>query len=302
MVELSWWSMPWRHTPGRHCWASQQLHRNWSGAVAGHGVDRSLAWRFAAGQNRQSAHPLGRPVCFPAFATTPRTRADHVAIHVRALRRCALFVFLAGPISCLAADLSKAVIVTPAQLMPRERKAVEMLVQEVEKRSKVRWPMTQEWPADGMPAVVVGTAGSLASQTAKFNVAARAKKEEPKDQAAKAAEGFRFRSQGGNVLVAGNDERGLLFGIGYLLRQLHMTPNKVAIDDGLDVTTAPKYPLRGHQLGYRPKTNSYDAWDLAKWEQYYRDLAVFGCNAIELIRRAATTTRRALIFRCRRWR
>ena len=29
----------------------------------------------------------------------------------------------------------------------------------------------------------------------------------------------------------------------------------------LNVTTAPKYPLRGHQLGYRPKTNSYDAWD-----------------------------------------
>src|SRR5207244_1034271 len=42
-------------------------------------------------------------------------------------------------------------------------------------------------------------------------------------------------------------------------------------------------PLRGHQLGYRPKTNSYDAWDLPQWEQYFRDLAVFGSNAVELI-------------------
>ena len=42
-------------------------------------------------------------------------------------------------------------------------------------------------------------------------------------------------------------------------------------------------PIRGHQIGYRPKTNSYDAWDLAQWEQYIRDLAVFGCNSIELI-------------------
>jgi hypothetical protein len=41
--------------------------------------------------------------------------------------------------------------------------------------------------------------------------------------------------------------------------------------------------LRGHQLGYRPKTNSYDGWDVDQWEQYIRDLAVFGTNAIELI-------------------
>ena len=51
----------------------------------------------------------------------------------------------------------------------------------------------------------------------------------------------------------------------------------------LDITTVPKYPLRGHQLGYRPKTNSYDAWDLPQWEQYIRDLAVFGTNAVELL-------------------
>src|SRR5262249_34680891 len=37
------------------------------------------------------------------------------------------------------------------------------------------------------------------------------------------------------------------------------------------------------QLGYRPKTNSYDAWDLPQWEQYIRDLAAFGTNAVELL-------------------
>ena len=53
--------------------------------------------------------------------------------------------------------------------------------------------------------------------------------------------------------------------------------------DALSIATAPKYALRGHQLGYRPKTNSYDAWSLPVWEQYFRDLAVFGTNAVELI-------------------
>ena len=36
-------------------------------------------------------------------------------------------------------------------------------------------------------------------------------------------------------------------------------------------------------MGYRPKTNSYDAWTLPMWEQYIRDLVVFGTNAVELI-------------------
>ena len=41
--------------------------------------------------------------------------------------------------------------------------------------------------------------------------------------------------------------------------------------------------MRGHQLGYRPKVNTYDGWTPAQFEQYIRDLAVFGTNAIELI-------------------
>jgi hypothetical protein len=85
------------------------------------------------------------------------------------------------------------------------------------------------------------------------------------------------------ITVAGNDSRGVLFGVGRLLRALRMTRGNVGIADDFSITTAPRYPLRGHQLGYRPKTNSYDAWDLAQWEQYIRDLAVFGTNAVELV-------------------
>src|SRR5262249_57255082 len=106
--------------------------------------------------------------------------------------------------------------------------------------------------------------------------------------AIKGAEGFRlYVAKDGRaapaVFVVGNDARGVLFGVGRLLRELRMARGKVALDDRIDVATAPKFPLRGHQLGYRPKTNSYDGWDLPQWEQYYRDLAVFGTNAIELI-------------------
>jgi hypothetical protein len=62
-----------------------------------------------------------------------------------------------------------------------------------------------------------------------------------------------------------------------------MARHKVALPADFAETSAPRTRLRGHQVGYRPKTNSYDAWDLPQWEQYYRDMAVFGANVVELI-------------------
>src|SRR4029077_13047703 len=43
-------------------------------------------------------------------------------------------------------DLARAVIVTPRDLPSREKKAVAMLVDEVAKRTQVRWPVVAEWP------------------------------------------------------------------------------------------------------------------------------------------------------------
>ena len=68
-----------------------------------------------------------------------------------------------------------------------------------------------------------------------------------------------------------------------MLRELRLGRLKVTLPAGFRAESAPTTPLRGHQIGYRPKTNSYDGWTVALWEQYLRDLAVFGCNAVELI-------------------
>lgn len=132
-----------------------------------------------------------------------------------------------------------------------------MLVEEVEKRAQIRWPVTE-----------------AAGNRVAIEVTRRA---------SGPAEGYQIEVGGKTVSVAGNDARGVLFGVGRLLRALHMERGAVTIDDGFGETSAPKYPLRGHQLGYRPKANSYDGWTVPVWEQYIRDLAVFGTNAIELI-------------------
>ncbi|GAF69387.1 unnamed protein product, partial [marine sediment metagenome] len=85
------------------------------------------------------------------------------------------------------------------------------------------------------------------------------------------------------VVIVGRDGRGVLYGIGRLLRKMRLRPGSIQVPDGLRIITAPKYLLRGHQLGYRPKTNAYDAWSPAQYDQYIRELALFGTNAIEII-------------------
>jgi hypothetical protein len=158
-----------------------------------------------------------------------------------------------------AVDLSRATVVVPANFGGPERKAVSMLVDAVRERTRITWAVAGADPGASQPVVLIRRAG------------------------AGPAEGYQLRSTDNRVEITGNDDRGVLFGVGGLLRVLEMRRDSVTLPVPLNVNTAPKYPLRGHQLGYRPKTNSYDGWDVAMWEKYIRDLAVFGANAIELI-------------------
>jgi hypothetical protein len=178
-------------------------------------------------------------------------------------------------------DLSQAVVVTPADLSGPEKKAVAMLLDEVEKRTQRRPAHVVTWPAADVPVIAVGQNAALRKL---LDSAGRSL---VGPNAAAAPEGYQIQvdqSRGSPlVAVAGNDARGVLFGIGHLLRTMRMEKRDIKLPADFKIATAPHYPVRGHQLGYRPKTNSFDGWTLAIWEQYIRDLAVFGANAIELI-------------------
>jgi hypothetical protein len=176
-------------------------------------------------------------------------------------------------------DLTAAVVVTPPGLAGPEAKAAQMLVEEVGRRSHVRWERAEQWPA-GKAVVVVGPGEGVRKLLAEHGVRL------PDPAGRGGAEGYRVGITGDRppvVWVAGDDPRGTLFGVGRLLRELRIERTRVTLPAGFREESAPRTPLRGHQLGYRPKTNSYDGWTAAIWEQYVRDLAVFGCNAIELI-------------------
>ena len=83
--------------------------------------------------------------------------------------------------------------------------------------------------------------------------------------------------------MVGSDERGVLYGIGHILRKMRLSSQSIAIPKNLDISSTPRYAIRGHQLGYRPKTNAYDAWDVEQYDQYIRELALFGANSIEIM-------------------
>ena len=70
-------------------------------------------------------------------------------------------------------DLTKAVVVVPKGLSGPESKAVAMLVEEVERRTQVRWKVDQGWPEDGSPVVAVGTSAALGSFAGTLCPAAR---------------------------------------------------------------------------------------------------------------------------------
>lgn len=194
----------------------------------------------------------------------------------------AFFATLSAPLPSRAAalNLTSATVVSLGSSKV-EKKAVVMLIDEVHKRTGIRWKTAGAWPTKGNTAIVVGKESDLTALAGRFAESLAS------GPVTKAAEGYRIQIRqddaGAAVFVLGTDDRGVLFGVGRILRALRMSQAKISLADDFAIVTAPKYPLRGHQLGYRPKTNSYDAWDVAQWEQYYRDLIVFGANAVELI-------------------
>ena len=177
---------------------------------------------------------------------------------------------LSGSVA-VAADLAHAVIFVPQGASGPEKKAAQMLSEEIAKRTQLRLEVTGSAPAAGRPVIALGMASELGSRTNGLPAPMQG------------ADGYRVKAGASGVVIAGNDPRGTLFGAGYLLRHLRMERQVLEVDDSLQISTAPRYPLRGHQLGYRPKVNAYDGWTPAQFEQYIRDLAVFGTNAIELI-------------------
>lgn len=159
-----------------------------------------------------------------------------------------------------AIDLKKAVVVVRGDL-PALATAATVLQEEVKSRTGLQWERAAEVPPDG-PCIVIALA----------------------NDGAPGPEGFTLKSSAdGRIQINGADGRGALFGAGYLLRKLDWGRGAVSLPGPLSAVEQPEYAIRGHQLGYRARANSWDAWTPEQFDQFIRELALFGTNAIENI-------------------
>jgi len=167
-------------------------------------------------------------------------------------------VICAAPFSWgQAIDLKATVIVAPAE---DAQLAAQVLREEVAKRTELDWTEADTAPDNGAHVILAVDA-----------------------DAAPGAEGYAIVTEDEAIRITGADRRGLLFGVGHLLRNLDWAEGAASLSVPINVETAPKYPLRGHQLGYRYRANSWDAWTVEEFDQHIRELALFGTNAIENI-------------------
>ena len=155
-------------------------------------------------------------------------------------------------------------------------KAVEILADEIAKRTDIHVPLLNDGPNTGSPAIVIQT-------LAQFDHSRLPTGLEVPHVADAYAIWTEHSGSNTTIVLLGYDDRATLFAAGRLLRLLSMTKGKLELPADLQISSAPDVAIRGHQLGYRDNNNSYDAWDLKQYEQYIRDQIVFGANAVALI-------------------
>ncbi|MBC8470395.1 MAG: hypothetical protein H8D56_13070 [Planctomycetes bacterium] len=191
-----------------------------------------------------------------------------------------LFSILISPLNLPASDanldFTNSVIVTSRKLEKLEQKALTVLREEIQKRTGIQLNTVTRWPGNKQPVIAIGQKEQI-----KFFAGPYSDIFENGQTPNK--EGFQLLIKGNAILVVGNDPRGVFYGVGRLLRDLYMKTGSIIAPKKIDITTSPRYAIRGHQLGYRPKTNAYDAWDPAQFDQYIRELGIFGANCIEII-------------------
>jgi len=200
--------------------------------------------------------------------------------------RRSLGLLVVAPVSLWAApgaapiDLaSTTIVIRSGALPPAEAMAARVLAEEIKSRTGLTWPISTTRPPEG---VVIAIASGAATPAGMSAPAPRSGPAHPELQ----PEGFRLiipaaNEPGAAIWIRGADSRGALFGVGELLRRIHWASGAATVPAGLDLATAPAQPIRGHQLGYRATANSYDGWNDRQFEQYIRELALFGANSIE---------------------
>jgi alpha-glucuronidase len=178
-----------------------------------------------------------------------------------------LWMFIHQSTFAQPTDFSHAMIVCSGQNNVQLKEAVVVMQQVIEEHSNILLPVTRSFQTHNTPLIVVCTSKQEASLPKAFYTSLNKLSPTGKD-------GYKitFLKDEQTIIISGFDERGALYGVGYLLRKIEMRRGQILIPGDLDISSTPNCPIRGHQLGYRPKTNAYDAWTVDQFDHYIQSL------------------------------
>ncbi len=175
-------------------------------------------------------------------------------------------------------NFSQATIYTPKKDAGELSKVIQVLQEEVQKKSGIFMKTSKNIRKSSSPQIIIALEEGIKTLPAEY-VSALASMEAP------GQEGYQLITMQAEqkIIIYAKDRRGALYGAGKLLRQMEIRNKEILVPKEIKISSTPRYEIRGHQLGYRPKTNSYDAWSVAQFDQYIRELAIFGTNSIEIM-------------------
>ncbi|WP_339903839.1 hypothetical protein [uncultured Cyclobacterium sp.] len=177
-------------------------------------------------------------------------------------------------------DLGQAnILISPQIKSAIQGTAEEILVEEIEKRTALHLKVADKW--EGNTTIAIALENDIELFGKKLPLKSNSVPENLK------AEGYRiYHEKEGNqntIWILGADTRGILFGVGKLLRMANMKEGEITIKSAIDFSEVPEYPLRGHQFGFRNTANSWDAWTVEQFDQHFREQVLFGANSFENI-------------------
>ena len=177
-------------------------------------------------------------------------------------------------------DLSQAtVLISPTIKSPVNETAREILLEEINKRTSLQLNLSEKWENKTIIALALTSDKDLYDE----GLPDRRSNDLPELK----KEGFRIFHENRNgkdiLWIIGADARGVLYGIGKMLRMADMQHHQIKIANKIGISTSPEYALRGHQFGYRNTANSWDSWTVEQFDQHFREQVIFGANSFENI-------------------
>lgn len=191
---------------------------------------------------------------------------------------CILLLFTFAPLLTIAASVSQDLRTARIEVVgtnPVVEKAGEVLSDEVARHSRLRLPITTQGAG---PRLLLGIEEELKSLYAPLATAFESLPQT-------GPEGYKLLLDDHGVVIAGQDPRGVMYGVGALLRRLDMANNKVVLPPFEPISSTPAYAIRGHEIQSSPRAKvPTEQWALANFEQLVRELVLFGMNAVETLR------------------